>query len=288
MSAPAAIAARVRALGPRRRRRRRARAGPLARLPRGLAALALVAALAGGGGYLWLRDSGLVAVSDVWVTGVSGRDAPAIRRALGAAAKDMTTMHVRLDQLRTAVGPYPIVKDLRVETDFPHGMRIHVVEHDPVAAVLVAGRRVPVAADGTLLDGQPAGSQLVLLDIPSANGGGRLTDRRALAAVKVMGAAPPKLRGFVTGITRGAEGLTVSLRDGPIVQFGDSARPRAKWAAAARVLADPRSAGASYLDVRAPERPVAGRFAYPSGDVPLDGPNLDSTSSQAAEDSTTG
>jgi cell division protein FtsQ len=103
-----------------------------------------------------------------------------------------------------------------------------------------------------------------------------------------MGAAPRKLRGFVTSITRGAEGLTVSVRNGPLLQFGDASRPRAKWAAAARVLADPRSAGASYLDVRVPERPVAGRFSDPTDAVPLDGQNLESTSSQPEEVSTEG
>ena len=32
----------------------------------------------------------------------------------------MTTLHVREDQLRTAVAPYPSVADLAVDADFPH------------------------------------------------------------------------------------------------------------------------------------------------------------------------
>jgi cell division protein FtsQ len=226
---------------------------------RRLALAVLASALLAGGG-MWLRDSGLVAVEDVNVTGARGAGAPAVQAALTAAARDMTTLHVRMEALRTAVRPYPMVKDLRVKTDFPHGMSIQVIEHDPVAAVLLEGRRVPVAADGTLLRGQPAGHTLVTLQLPPANGGGRLTDRRALSAVAVMGAAPRALRPHVTGVDFGPEGLRVSLRQGPLLQFGDGARARAKWVAAARVLADPRAAGASYLDVRAPERPVAGRF----------------------------
>jgi len=45
---------------------------------------------------------------------------------------------------------------------------------------------------------------------------------------------------------------------GPQLFFGTSQRPVAKWMAAARVLAEPSSAGAVYLDVRVPERVAAG------------------------------
>ena len=46
--------------------------------------------------------------------------------------------------------------------------------------------------------------------------------------------------------------------------FGDAPSARAKWLAAAAVLADPGSAGASYIDVTDPVRPAAGAGA-PSG-----------------------
>ena len=53
-------------------------------------------------------------------------------------------------------------------------------------------------------------------------------------------------------------GLTLVLRRNLLVYFGDDSRPHAKWLSLARVLADPSSAGASYIDVRLPERPAAG------------------------------
>jgi hypothetical protein len=56
----------------------------------------------------------------------------------------------------------------------------------------------------------------------------------------------------------GAEGVTVAMRSGLLIYFGDATRPHAKWLSLARVLADPSSAGASYVDVRLPERPAAG------------------------------
>ena len=48
------------------------------------------------------------------------------------------------------------------------------------------------------------------------------------------------------------------MRNGLLVYFGDATRPHAKWLSLARVLADPSSAGATYIDVRVPERPAAG------------------------------
>src|SRR6185312_13427446 len=62
-----------------------------------------------------------------------------------------------------------------------------------------------------------------------------------------------------------AKGLTVVLRGGLLAYFGDAARPRAKWLALARVLADAGSAGATYVDVRVPDRPAAG---FPPGVAP--------------------
>jgi cell division protein FtsQ len=234
-------------------------------------AIAVLALATVGGGWLWVRDSPLVAANDLTITGLTGPDAPAIRHALTDATSDMTTLHVRLDALRTAVAPYPAVKGIRVQTHFPHEMQITVIEHHAVAAIQIDGARVPVAADGTLLRGRPAGARLITLDVPSANGGGHLTSRRGREAVAVMGAAPGAMRGYVESIQYGPDGMRVQLRHGPLLEFGDATRAKAKWIAAARVLGDPRAAGASYLDVRIPERPVAGRFNDGGAAAPVDG-----------------
>jgi cell division protein FtsQ len=252
----------------RRRQRRRHRSVWRGRCwpgLRGLAALAVLALL--GTGFARLRESSAVEVREVSITGLQGRAAPAIRAALVRAATDMTTLHVRMDELRRAVAPYPIVKDLKVSTDFPHRLEIRVVEYDAVAAVVLAGRRVPVAADGTLLRDERAPAGLPTVSVRAGSDGERLSDRRALGAVAVLGAAPRELRSVVGGIRWDAAGLHVELRPGPRLDFGGAGRPRAKWVAAARVLSDPRAAGASYLDLRVPERPLAGTFP---DDAPAD------------------
>ena len=230
-------------------------------LPRRLRlALAVVfVALLLGGAWLWLRDSSLVAVEHVTVSGQRGPDAGAIRSALTAAAHGMTTLDVRAGQLRTAVSSFPEVKHLDVSTQFPHGMRIRVVEQLPVAAVAVAGRRIAVASDGTLLHDVSTAASLPLIPLAMAPGGPRVTAPAAVSAVAMLAAAPYQLLSRISQVTTVAgHGLVAQVRGGPSIYFGAAGDLRAKWASAATVLADPRSAGAAYVDVTDPARPAAG------------------------------
>jgi cell division protein FtsQ len=239
-----------------------ARLGFGLRLPRITPARATVAILACGlmvGGGLWLRDSSLVAITQVRIIGAGGPDAHRIRTALDDAARSMTTLHVREDALRAAVSPYPAVKDVAVKTNFPHSLTIRVIEELPVALVAIAGDRVPVAADGTLLRdlAAPAGLPTIPLALPP--GGTRITDGPASLALQVIAAAPGALRAKIARVFRTrAHGLEVLLSAGPAIWFGDGTRLAAKWAAAVTVLADQSSAGARYIDVWVPERPSAG------------------------------
>jgi cell division protein FtsQ len=219
-----------------------------------LAALVMLA-----GTWMWLRDSSLVAVDRVSVAGASGPDGAQIRSALVSAAHNMTTLDVRMDQLRTAVAPYPVVKDLSISTHFPHTMKIRVIEQIPVGAVVVAGRTIAVAEDGTLLDDAVPSSSLPSIPLRVAPGGKRLSDPQALRAVALLAAAPYQLLSRISQVTTvAAHGLVAQVRDGPSIYFGDSGRLAEKWTAAAAVLADPGSAGAPYIDVTDPERPAAG------------------------------
>lgn len=225
--------------------------------------IALVAAvgilLALGGGWLWLRDSSLVAVQRVSVVGAGGPDAGQIRAALRVAGRGMTTLDVNMSALRTAVSPFPVVKDLRVSTHFPHGMVIRVIEQVPVAVVVADGRRIAVAGDGTLLRDARLGASLPLLAVRLLPGGTRVTDPRTLSVLAVLGAAPWQLLGHVTTASSTANhGVVLDLRQGPRLYFGDTTLLAAKWIAADDVLADPGSDGASYVDVTDPYRPAAG------------------------------
>ncbi|MGO9882967.1 MAG: cell division protein FtsQ/DivIB [Solirubrobacteraceae bacterium] len=209
-------------------------------------------------GYFWLRDSSLVSVRKVRISGVSGPDARQIRAALTTAARNMTTLDVNIGQLRTAVEPYPDVKRIEVRTQFPHGMVIRVVEQVPVAVVVEAGRRVEVAADGTLLHDVSPSTSLPPIPLRVPPGGRQLTGY-PLNEVQLLGAAPYQLLARISGVSDGsAHGLVAELRNGPSVYFGDPSQLGAKWAAATAVLASSGSAGAVYIDVTDPDRPAAG------------------------------
>jgi cell division protein FtsQ len=229
------------------------------RLRRRLFALVMVALLLAAGYQFWLRDSSFVAVDDVKVTGLTTDDSERVRGALRAAGHTMTTLHVDRGVLEDAVAHYPVVRELQIRPDFPHGLTIHVIEHHAAALLDIGGRRVPVAGDGTILRGLPVEGRLPSIDAGKGAGADRLTDADALGAARLAGAVPGPLRKRVESIgARSDDGLVATLSDGPELIFGDSSRARAKWIAAARVLADPEAEGATYIDLRQPDRPAAG------------------------------
>jgi len=266
MSLDSTLRAPRRAAGARARPRRRRRLPHPS--PRVLAAV-LLTALVLGGGWLWLRDASLLEVREVKVTGSTSSEARRIQAALESAGRDMTTLHVREDALRAAVAPYSSVADLRVETDLPHRMLIEVVEHRPVAALEAGGRRIPAAGSGLVLQGVRADAQLPSIRIGSVPAGERVTDPETRAALVVAAAAPEALLARVERIGDGPDGLVLTMREGPDLIFGDDREAARKWAAAARVLAEPSAVGATYLDVRMPERVAAGGLGPVRPEEPL-------------------
>jgi cell division septal protein FtsQ len=247
----------------RLRRRRLSHARPRLRLSRQrlrlAVALAAFSILVLGGGWLLLRDSSVVAIDQVAVTGASGADAGAIQASLESTARKMTTLDVSTARLWAAVSRFPEVKGVRVSTHFPHGIVIHVIELLPVAAVKLSGREIAVTGDGALLPKLAVTGALPLMALAEPPIGGRLHQPWALRAARLLAAAPPQLLPRLAEVTTVVgHGLVVQIRSGPSIYFGDASRPRDKWIAALAVLADPKSAGALYIDVTDPERPAAG------------------------------
>jgi cell division protein FtsQ len=212
---------------------------------------------------MWLRDCTLVSVEHVHISGAHGADARAIRIALDEAAGRMSTLHVKMGPLRAAVAPFRVVRDLKVSSGFPHTLNIHVIEQPPVAALTLGGVKTAAAADGAILGPGSLTHSLPLVSGAGSDaiGGGQVKSAATLAALRVLGAAPPALAGWVVRVYSGKEGLTVTMRNGLSLYFGDATLVHAKWLSAARVLADPSSQGAWYVDVRLPERPAVGLAA---------------------------
>ena len=232
----------------------------MARIPRPPARLLAGLALAVVGiglGWLWFRDSSFARVERVVVYGSSSSERADVRKALERAGAGMSTLHVDEETLETTVEPYSSVAGLRVRPDFPHALRIEVLEHAAVARVQAGATSVAATGGGRLLNGVRAD------DVPTITSSGpvidgRVTDRRTLGALAVAAAAPARLRARSERVWFGSRGMTLDLDDGPALLFGSAQDAAAKWRAAARVLAEPSAAGATYLDLRVPDVVAAG------------------------------
>ncbi|MHB1860146.1 MAG: cell division protein FtsQ/DivIB [Solirubrobacteraceae bacterium] len=226
-----------------------------------LIAAVLAALLAGG--LLWFRSSSFVSVTNVQLSGVSGADARSIEAALSAAAERQSTMAPSVGALEAAVARFHVVRSIAISTSFPHTMAIDVLEQLPVARLSGAGASSAVAADGVVLGPALASRALPKISasfVPAT--GGTVRSARVREYLSVLGAAPPPLLALVEELYVGREGLTAKMRGGVLVYFGEATRPHAKWASLAAVLANPESKGATYVDVRLPERPAAGISGY--------------------------
>jgi cell division protein FtsQ len=227
---------------------------------------AAVLAIALRGGWMLLRHSGITAVRNVRIVGVSGPESAAIDSALTEAARRMSTLGVSDAALQAAVQRFRIVRAVRAQASFPHGLRIVVREQQPVAVLTSGSERTAVAADGVVLGPAFASGSLPSIAAPAADIlAAGVRQPPILAALALLGAAPAPLAARVASVAEGSQGLTATMRNGLTVYFGNASLPHAKWLALARVLADPSSHGASYIDVRSPARPAAGGFAPGTG-----------------------
>jgi cell division protein FtsQ len=248
---------------PKRTQQRAAKRGSL-----GLRALIVVVAVAAlAGGYFgWLRDSSLVAVTEVRVKGIEGPQREEIVAALTRAGESMTTLHLDEGRLDEAASGFPTVAGITADGDFPHGLTIQVRERPPAALARGSDRTVAVAADGTVLPGVEASGKgsdgLPEINADRVPASGRL-DGEALAQALVAGAAPEPLRELIETISYRRDGVEVVMKGGLPIRFGEGSRAAAKWAAAAAVMADPKLDVLTYLDVRVPARPAVGGAAPP-------------------------
>ena len=223
-------------------------------------ALLLVIAAVAGLGWLWYRGSPFVKIRQVTVTGLSGPDVGQIRDALRQTALSMTTLNVSMQALEASVQQYGEVESLTVTSHGPHAVTIAVIEQVPVATVQSGGQLQMVDGQGRLLS-QSAVAHGVLPEVPltDAPGTDQITASGALAALKVLRAAPYRFLSHVQSATSSSQhGVILQLRDGPQVYFGATTQLSAKWGALIDVLQASGTAGASYIDVTDPDRPAAG------------------------------
>jgi cell division protein FtsQ len=223
----------------------------------------LAAAILAGGlaiAYFgWFRHSSFVAINDVKVEGIRSSDRDQITAALTRAADGMTTLDVDASKLASAVSGFPAVASVTADPNFPHGLTVQVTERRPVAIASDGERQAAVSADGSLLPGLSTdGMSIPTLEVDELPEAGRLGGE-ALDETRVLGAAPAPLRPLLDGaISTEDDGVVATLQGGIDVRFGAASQARAKWAAAAAVLADPKVTTLGYIDVEVPARPAIG------------------------------
>lgn len=208
--------------------------------------------------YVVVRSTSLSAVENVTIVGVEGPQASETRKTLEQAAVGQSTLGFDAGALREAVAQMPSITGVDAHVRFPHGVQIEVHQRVAVGALSVDGRKIAVATDGTLLPEWDAAG-LPIVNGGRATGGRLVAEHRA--AARLLAAAPEALAAKVTRVDKTT---IVRLNDGPALLFHDGQRAAAKWMAATAVLADPSSVGSTWIDLRVPERPVAGRGAPPA------------------------
>jgi cell division protein FtsQ len=159
----------------------------------------------------------------------------------------------------------PWIEDVRLSRTLPSALVIEVRER---SAVAVAGTTL-VADDGMLLGPAPEAAKLPVLSGPMGTPShGRLSG--SAAQLDVIRAVPPTLLGRVERVDLDGDGqISVRLRGGVRVAFGDASRAGEKWAALASVLTWSRihDVTPASVDVRAPSSPAL-RVA-PAASAPL-------------------
>jgi cell division septal protein FtsQ len=204
----------------------------------------------------WFRDSSLVAVESVEVTGANL--SPQVEASLSNAAMGLSTLHLDRSVLDAVVVDDPSVVALKIDTDFPHALTIDVESRTP-AGWLDADDGALIASDGVVLAtgvDQPDGLPTIEADSSQLT---NRADGQALAAARVLGAVPVPLRAQVEQASVDDEhGVVAEVTGGIELRFGDPGNAEKKWRSAAAVLADPNLTSATYIDLSVPSRPVVG------------------------------
>lgn len=248
-------------------------------LRRRLALAAMLAVLLFAGYWFWLRDSSLVAVERVSVSGAGG-DQELVTR-VEAAALEQSTLDVDESALLASIESDPAVRGLSASTDFPHGLELELDLREPAGYIPEDG--LVVAGDGVVLeqlDEAPAG--LALLEAPKGTKISSATDRidgEIASIASVVGAAPEPLRAQIDlAELDPVFGIVVEVGDGIELRFRSEQEAASKWAAASAVLADRELEATTYIDLTVPARPVAGTSDADGGvgadldaEPPLDG-----------------
>jgi cell division protein FtsQ len=208
-----------------------------------LIALGVAALLGGVAAVVYLTPA--LGVSHVEVSGTSVLEPDVVRRA--AAVRPGTPL-ARLDlrAVQRRVLALKPVREVAVNTRYPHTLVLQVTERTPVAVVPEYGGFTLLAADGTgylTLTGAPSGLPVVKVAHPEPG------DPTTRGALTVLAALPPGLRAQLVAVVADAPTrIRLELTDSRTAVWGDATQNEAKVRVLSRTTIEPGRT----LDVSAP------------------------------------
>jgi cell division protein FtsQ len=206
------------------------------------------------------RETSLFAVRTIEVSGAGPGVERQVRRALDERSGE-SLFALDLDAAQVDVLALPTVAAVSFDRAYPHSLRVTVVPERPVAVLRQGAESYVVSERGRIIARADRGAKPDLARIwvargetlaPGATVEGDL--RTAVGAVAPLAGTRFPSR-VVSVATTG--GLTLRLRSGLELRLGDPSDVPLKLAVARRIL-HLLPAGAVYVDISVPDRPVAG------------------------------
>jgi cell division protein FtsQ len=210
--------------------------------------------------YLAARETSVFAIQTVAVRGAPPRVAAEVRRAL-APLDGVSLLALGRSDVDRRLSALPDVASASYDRAFPHTLTVVVVPEQPVAIVRGSGSWL-VSARGRILGPVAHGALPALPRIWMAAGtdvqvGATLApDSGARAAAALAVARRVGFDARIGSVTLADGALTFKLKSGLELRLGTDDEVALKLAVAAKIL-PVVGAGATYLDVSVPARPVA-------------------------------
>ena len=206
----------------------------------------------------WVINTPLFAMRTLVVSGNRHVSDAQVARLAGLS-RTTNVMWLKADTVANRIERDPWVLRAQVSRTLPGTVSISIKERSPVAIVEAGKALLLVSGDGVILGEARLKARLPVIALAGVrvSMGGRVSGSPALLAV--ARSLPVGVRSKVARITQAGPGaLTLVLRNGAHVLFGDASEAEAKGQALSSLLSwtSQRRIRADYIDVRAPAAPA--------------------------------
>lgn len=232
----------------------------LRRRVRAVAAIVLLVAIV----IAWrtVPHAGVFRIQHIEIVGASSVGDLEVRQRIDGDLRGATIYDIDADAIARDVRAFPFVRSVTVDSHFPSGVTVHVVEHQPLALGYDTGSKEwwLISPDGRVLASADSKDwkgrvPLVRLRDKDLEPGSRLRSEPTIALL-IAQAQDSTLA--IESIDIGAFTVTAQLQNGVEVRFGRPQQLRTKLAVAQRMLSIMRIKGQDwkYLDVSVPAQAV--------------------------------